>query len=206
MKSSIVLFSLCGLLLPSFSIAQTSGDLPSIQFFEGDLHRDLSAGNPQEIPPVLRPSPEFVIHLANGKQLLLSSFQGKVVALVFVHTTCPICQEASRVFTKLYAEYRPRGFEPLGVAFNSGAYLYVHEFSKKFGIDYPIGFSSLGDVMHYLGLPADQRFTIPQIVWIDRNGDIRAQTPVHGNDEKLAENSWRNTIELLLNEPSKSEE
>ncbi len=206
MKRSTVLFSLCGLLLPSFSIAQTSGDPSTVQFFEGDLHRDLSGGSPQEIPPVLRPSPEFVIHLANGKQLLLSNFRGKVVALVFVHTTCPICQETSRVFTNLYAQYGPRGFEPLDVAFNSSADLYVAEFSKKYGIDYPFGFSSLAEVMKYLGLPADQRFTLPQIVWIDRNGDIRAQTPAHDGDAMLTEDYWRNTIELLLAEPSKSEE
>ena len=35
-----------------------------------------------EAPPVLRKSPEFVIKFVDGKQMLLSSLKGKVVALL----------------------------------------------------------------------------------------------------------------------------
>jgi hypothetical protein len=44
-----------------------------------DLNADLSGGYRQEIPPLLRPSPEFVVRLVDGKQLLLSSFRGRIV-------------------------------------------------------------------------------------------------------------------------------
>ena len=37
--------------------------------------------------PVPRPSPEFVINMPNGSQLLLSQYTGKVVVLAFLFTT-----------------------------------------------------------------------------------------------------------------------
>ena len=37
--------------------------------------------------PVPRPSPEFVINMTNGSQLLLSQYTGKVVVLAFMYTT-----------------------------------------------------------------------------------------------------------------------
>jgi hypothetical protein len=43
------------------------------------------------VPPVPRHSPEFVIHFPDGSQQLLSSYRGKVVALLCVYTTCMHC-------------------------------------------------------------------------------------------------------------------
>ena len=63
-----------------------------------------------QAPPVLRHSPEFVIKYPNGSQMLLSSLRGKVVALLFVHTTCPHCQRTSQVFTRLVQENKARGY------------------------------------------------------------------------------------------------
>src|ERR1700744_6244495 len=85
-------------------------------------------------PPVLRKSPEFVIKFVDGKQMLLSSLKGKVVALLMVHTTCPHCQHTSQVFTELYKEYGPREFQPVDAAFNPMATVYVTDFVKNFNI------------------------------------------------------------------------
>src|SRR5579871_1068795 len=92
-----------------------------------------------QAPPVLRRSPEFVVKYTDGSQMLLSSLKGKVVALLFVHTTCPHCQRTSQVFTKLYQEFKPRGFEPVDVAFNPMANIYVKDFVKDYQIGYPVG-------------------------------------------------------------------
>src|SRR6202023_1332726 len=78
-----------------------------------------------EAPPVLRRSPEFVLRYNDGHQALLSSYRGKVVALLFVHTTCPHCQHTSQVFTQFYQEYGARGFQPVDAAFNTMANMYV---------------------------------------------------------------------------------
>jgi peroxiredoxin len=156
------------------------------------------------VPPVPRHAPEFVIHFPDGSQSLLSSYHGKAVALLFVYTTCVHCQHTSQVFTKLYAEYGARGFQPLDVAFNEMANLFVKDFVKEFGITYPVGFSPRDPVMDYLGIPVIERYVVPQIVWIDRKGNIRSQTPPMGDEKLLKESYWREMIETLLKEPAES--
>src|SRR5579871_1311462 len=126
---------------------------------------------------VPRPAPEFVVHYPDGSQALLSSSKGKVVALTFIYTTCIHCQHASQAFSKLYTEYSPRGFQVVSVAFNEMANLFVSDFVKNNGITFKVGFSPLDPVLQFLGISPIERYEVPQIVWIDRNGIIRAQTP-----------------------------
>ncbi len=153
-------------------------------------------------PPIVRPSPEFKIRFIDGSQVSLSSFRGKVVALLFVHTTCPHCQHASEVFSQLANEYGARGFQPIDVAFNTMANLYVRDFIKDHNVTYPVGFDTPENVMNYLGFSIMDRYVVPQVVWIDRKGNIRSQTPPMGEDKMLQEAYWRNMIETLTKEPS----
>jgi len=155
-----------------------------------------------EIPPAPRPAPEFTIRYADGNQVPLSSFKGKVVALTFIFTTCVHCQHASQAFSKLYTEYGPRGFQPVGVAINEMANLFVDDFMKNYGINYKVGFSPLDPVLQFLGISPMERYVVPQIVWIDRKGIIRSQTSAMTGDEQMrTEAYWRSMIETLLKEP-----
>jgi len=134
--------------------------------------------------------------------MLLSSLRGKVVALLFVHTTCPHCQRTSQVFTKLVQENKARGFEAVDVAFNTMANIYVKDFVRDYAIGYPVGFAAPEDVLNYMGFSVMERYVVPQIVWIDRQGNIRSQTPPMGDEKLLQESYWRNMIETLLKEPA----
>jgi peroxiredoxin len=155
-----------------------------------------------EIPATPRPAPEFTIRYADGNQVPLSSFKGKVVALTFIFTTCIHCQHASQAFSKLYTEYGPRGFQPVGVAINDMANLFVDDFMKNYGINYKVGFSPLEPVLAFLGISPMERYVVPQIVWIDRKGMIRSQTsPLTGDEQMRTEAYWRSMIETLLKEP-----
>ena len=155
-----------------------------------------------EIPPTPRPAPEFMIKYTDGNQVPLSSFKGKVVALSFVFTTCIHCQHASQAFAKLYNEYGPRGFQPVGVAINDMANLFVDDFVKQNNVTYRVGFSPLSPVLDFLGISPMERYVVPQIVWIDRKGMIRSQTSALTGDEQLrTEPYWRSMIEALLKEP-----
>ena len=154
-----------------------------------------------EMPPVPRPAPEFVIQYNDGHQALLSSFRGKVVALEFLFTTCPHCQHSSQVFSKLYSEYGSKGFQPLGVAFNEMPQMLVPDFIKQNNVNFPVGFSPRDTVLNFLGIPVIERFVVPQIVWIDRKGRIRSQTPPLGDEKQLQESYWREMIETLTKEP-----
>jgi peroxiredoxin len=155
------------------------------------------------IPPVPRPAPDFEVRFTDGTKLPLRFFRGKVVALTFIATTCPHCQHDSQVLTNLYAEYGSRGFQPVAVAFNPMANLYVQDFVKDFGIKHPVGFSPVEPVLAFLGISTMERYVYPQIVWIDRKGIIRSQTPALGDDTKmLQEPYWREMIEKLIKEPA----
>ncbi len=153
----------------------------------------------QEVP---RKSPEFVIQIPKGPQLLLSQFRGKVVALEFLFTTCPHCQHSSQVMSKLYTELKPKGFQPLGVAFNERAEDMVPAFVQGLGVNYPVGVASQQSVYDYMGVSIIQRLVVPQIVLIDRAGIIRLQTsPARGQEDIGGEAELRAKLEALLNEP-----
>ena len=60
------------------------------------------------------------------------------------------------------------------------------DFVKNFNIGYPVGFSTPEEVMAYLGFNIMERYSVPQIVWIDRKGNIRSQTTAQrGRSEAL---------------------
>jgi len=150
-----------------------------------------------EVP---RPAPELAIRLVNGQQLLLSHYRGKVVALEFLYTTCPHCQNCSVGLNRLYQEYRPRGFQALGVAFNDSASLLVDDYVKQLQLTFPVGVGSREEVMSFLQHPLMEILYVPQLVFIDRKGAIRAQ--YRGRDDFFLneEVNTRAQVELLLRE------
>ena len=89
----------------------------------------------------------------------------------------------------------------MDVAFNTMANIYVKDFVRDYAIGYPVGFAAPEDVLNYMGFSVMERYVVPQIVWIDRQGNIRSQTPPMGDEKLLQESYWRNMIETLLKEP-----
>ncbi|MGE5486820.1 MAG: TlpA disulfide reductase family protein [bacterium] len=150
---------------------------------------------------VPRPAPELAVRLVNGQQLLLSQFKGKVIALEFLQTTCPHCQTASTVLEKLYREYGPKGFQPVGVAFNDMAALLVPDFIARVGATFPIGIGARDEVLTYIQHPPDQVLYVPQLLFIDKKFVIRGQYGGLDTDFfKDEEKNMRNIIEMLLKE------
>ncbi len=149
---------------------------------------------------VPRPAPEFAIKLPNGEQLLLSQFRGKVVALEFLLTTCPACQEASRLLQKLYVEYGPKGFQPIGVAFNDMAMMLVPDYIKDLRLTFPVGVGTRESVLDFLQHPPFLRMLVPQLVFVDRKGVIRAQYSADDPFFADKEKNMRLQIESLLAE------
>lgn len=150
---------------------------------------------------VPRHSPEFAVNMENGKQVLLSHYRGKAVALVFVLTYCSHCQLTTQILTKLQNEYGPRGFQVIGSAIEDMAKMAVPDFVKRFQPSFPVGYNDRNAVLEYLQHPAMLRMMMPQVVFIDRQGTIRAQyagdDPYFGPDQ---EKNLRQTIESLLKE------
>jgi peroxiredoxin len=152
-----------------------------------------------EVP---RRSPEFAIQLPSGKQALLSESRGKVVALIFILTYCPHCQVTVQNLSKLQTEFGPRGFQVLGTAIEDMASMAVPDFIKRFQPTFPVGWNTRDQTLEYLQHPPMFKLLMPQLVFIDRRGVIRAQyagdDPFFGADQ---DKNLRAKIEELLKEP-----
>ena len=157
------------------------------------------AGVAAEIP---RRAPEFAFQLPGGQQVLLSEYRGKVVLIEMLYTTCPHCQVSARMLSRLSTEYGPRGFQPLGVAFNDMASLLLPDFIKQAQASFPIGYAPRDPVLVFLQHPVILRFVVPQMVLVDRKGMIRGQTTAEGDEAFYEEKSLREKIEALLKEPA----
>jgi len=155
-----------------------------------------------EAAQVPRPSPEFAIQMTDGRQELLSTHRGKVVALAFLLTYCSHCQQTTQILSKLQNEYGPKGFQVLGSATEDMAAMAVPDFIKQFKPAFPVGYNPRNTVLEYLQHPAMFRLMMPQLVFVDRQGTIRAQyagdDPFFSNQEK----NLREMIETLLKESS----
>ncbi|MCL5744130.1 MAG: TlpA family protein disulfide reductase [Acidobacteria bacterium] len=158
----------------------------------------LSLAQAANIP---RPAPEFVIHMNDDSQILLSQLRGKVVALEFLLTTCPHCKVASKVLTKLQNEWGPKGLQCVGVAIDPMPKLGLLGFVAETGATYPVGYSEYNTAVAFLEHPPLLRMLVPQVMIVDRNGIVRALRG--GEDDEFYKNEekvLRSIIEPLLNE------
>lgn len=150
-------------------------------------------------PEIPRPSPDYTIMLPGGKQTTVSAYKGKVIALEFILTTCSHCQASTKILTKLVKEYGAKGFQPLAVAINDNPE--VPKFIADFGVNYPVGVAPRETVYGYLQHSVmSPNLMMPQLVFIDREGVIRAQyegTSAFFTDQ---EKNMREMIEKLLAE------
>lgn len=147
-----------------------------------------------------RKAPEFTFNIPGQGQKLLSQYRGKVVALEFIYTTCPHCQQASKLMTKLQQEYGARGLQVLDVAVNPNADLLVENFAKEFQVGFPVGWATAPQMTSFMNF-SDGRFVVPQLALIDRDGNIRYQTPALEDarwDKLMKEDVLRAHIEELL--------
>jgi thiol-disulfide isomerase/thioredoxin len=140
------------------------------------------------MPSVPRPAKELVITEPSGKKTLLTSLKGKVVYVQFLFTTCPHCQHLSQVMTKINTDLGPKGLQVVGVGFDNPSGTpdgtpptpaMISAYTKQFA-GFPVGFAPRDTVMSYLGISVMDRFVVPQIVVVDKKGNIRAQSEFMG--------------------------
>jgi thiol-disulfide isomerase/thioredoxin len=150
----------------------------------------------------IRKAPELSFDVPGKGPLQLSQYKGKVVALEFIYTTCPHCQAASHLMTKLQTEYAARGLQVIDVAVNPNADLLVENFAKDFQVNFPVGWATQAQMQTFMGF-GDARYVVPQLVLIDRKGMIHYQTPAASNDDwakLMSEQAIRQHLEQLLSQ------
>ncbi len=148
----------------------------------------------------VRKAPELTFTIPGEGQKTLSQYRGKVVALEFIFTTCPHCKAASHMMTKLQQEYGPRGLQVIDVAVNQNADLLVDNFAKEEQVNFPVGWTPSGTMTAFMGF-SSERYVVPQLVLIDRQGNIHYQTPATEDDKwdkLMQEATIRQHIDQLL--------
>ena len=145
--------------------------------------------------PVPRPAPELRIVEASGRTTMLSGYRGRVVLLAFISTQCVHCQAASKVFEELSHEFTGR-LQVSEVAFDEGAD--PAEFSKRFGLTFPVGSTTSGVARAFLGVASGARLGTPQVVVIDQRGIIRAQSERLGTPLLQTSEYLRGLLKVIL--------
>ena len=152
-----------------------------------------------EVP---RKSPDFAISLNGGRQLHLSQYRGKVVVLAFILTGCPHCQETVGLLSKDQRELGSRGLQVVACAIERQAAEDVPGFIQKFQPPFPVGYNTDANaVLNYLQHPPAEIPYMPMLVFLDREGVIRAQYEGRDPfilDEAKQEQNLREKIEELL--------
>jgi peroxiredoxin len=150
-----------------------------------------------EIP---RQSPDFPIQMASGKQIKVSDYRGKVLCLAFILTTCPHCQKTTQIVEGIYPELAPKGFAVVEAVVNDNPD--VPAFVSQFKVPWPVGTAGVLAAVDYIQWPHNKVPQVPFVVFIDRQGVIRAQYT--GVDEAFFDNQQeqhiREEAEKLLNE------
>jgi peroxiredoxin len=161
----------------------------------------LARALPLDAAPVPRMSPELSLLDSSGNEILLSSFRGKVVLVEFLLTNCPHCSRVAQTVDKIQRELDPRGFQAVGVAIEAGIRApLVTNFVEDSKIVFPVRYASSDQVDRYLGRAEKERFQVPQLVLIDREGVIRAQSRPVGENLLETSTCLRKSIEALLKE------
>ena len=140
---------------------------------------------------------DFTINMVDAKPLTLSQYKGHPVVLAFILTSCPHCQNAVKVLSKLQNEYGLRGLQVLASAIEQDAQLHVRLFVKNFAPPFPVGYNT-GAEPYTLIHPSGKVPMMPLLGFIDKKGILRAQ---HEGEEPFfndLEQNLRKEIEALF--------
>jgi peroxiredoxin len=112
---------------------------------------------------------DFELVDADGRQVRLSDFKGKVVVLDFWATWCPPCRKEIPGFVALHNELQSKGVEVVGVSLDDD-WEPVRPFMSSFDITYTIVLGDQDVADRYGNVRS-----IPTTFVIDRDGIIRSK-------------------------------
>lgn len=146
---------------------------------------------PQSDATPAGPAPELAIQTPTGT-LRLADLKGKVVLLDFWASWCGPCRAAMPHIQGLYAAYRTKGFEVLGVSLDEDDAA-IRSAVQDLGVTYPVGRPTSSGVVEAYGAAS-----IPRMVLVDRKGIIRWRQTGYGMGSEAA---LKKQVEALLAEP-----
>lgn len=151
----------------------------------------------QQVP---RKAGEFAIQVAGGKPISLTGYKGKPLLLAFILTTCPHCQHAVELLSKLQPEYAPRGLQIVASAIDQDAPAAVPRFIDYMHPPFPVGYDEATAALNFAGYALTRLPRMPIVLFIDRRGMVREQhdgaEPVYFGDQE--EQNLGKSVDALL--------
>lgn len=117
-------------------------------------------------------APAVSFTILDGRQIRLEELRGKVVAVTFWATSCPIYMGEMPVLVQTYRQYQPRGFELIAVAMAYDAPEHVKHFASSRGLPFPVALDTNGA----LARSFDDTKVVPTTFLIDKNGKLVSRT------------------------------
>src|SRR5581483_1093349 len=96
-----------------------------------------------------KPAAPFQMTQLRGPNITFAQYRGKVLAVTFILTTCPHCQDLTNVLSAIAREYAPLGVQFLECAFNDDARATMGEFLDRFHPPFPVGWTNQAAVRAY---------------------------------------------------------
>jgi peroxiredoxin len=143
---------------------------------------------------VPRAAPSLELKTTQGKTVSLQGLKGKVVAVLWLSTDCPHCQETCEELGPVYQELSEQGLEIMGMAVNPNAPGNIAAFKTKHKVEFPIGVATRSDWMRFADLSVMARAYVPYMMLVDRNGVIRYEH--RGRDHEF----WHDQLNNLRKE------
>jgi peroxiredoxin len=163
-------------ILPALALAATLfGQAPASATKKPVTKASTAKAAPKPAVTTPRPAGEFVIHMVDGGDKLLSSYRGKFVVMAFMFTTCTHCQHTAGLLAKIQNEYLSKGVQVLGVTIDAGAKLQIPAFLKITGATFPVGFSDSPTALKFMHVSPDKDWFVPMLAFIDQKGTVRSQ-------------------------------
>ena len=150
---------------------------------------------------VPRVAPDLALKTVGGPTVELASLKGKVVAVLWISTNCPHCQDTCEELAPIYEKYAGQGFEIMAMAVNQNAPGGIGRFKADHGVEFPIGVSTRSDWMRFADMSVMARAYVPFLMLVDRDGRIRYEH--RGRDGEFWSDMETNLVrelEILLAE------
>lgn len=115
-----------------------------------------------------RMAPPFSLTDISGNRVSSSQFLGKPTVINFFATWCPPCREEIPGFVEIYDKYRSRGFELVGISFDTDTKEDLPAFMMQNRIGYRVLLGDVATAQAYGGVS-----TIPTTFFVGKDGRIR---------------------------------